>query len=489
VRLPLISTRRTLRTRLTVLLATLLLIGFAVVGVVSTLALRTYLMNRLDAELVTAGSRYAQALEHDDSDADNVETSTVGQSEGTLGARLLAGKVTAVGVIAPANAPITVSAADLAVIARLSPTAHTETIALPTLGHYRVMVSGGRDGDVLVTGLPTHPIEETLHHTVLAELAVLLGVLLVMVVVGAVAVRRSLLPLQRVAATALRVSDLPLATGDGRVPERAPMQDEQSEVGQVARAVNQLLGRVEDALMQRQRSEERLRRFVADASHELRTPLSVVRSHSELVQQIGQDLPEELRHSLRRIDAESARMGRLVDDLLLLARLDSGQQLEHQPVDLSVLVIDAVTDARVAGPDHSWQLDLPEEPVTVIGDRHRLPQVVANLLANARNHTGPGTVVTTSLSNRADGTAVLSVHDTGPGIPPELLPTVSERFVRGDAARTHRNGSTGLGLAIVAGIATAHGGSLSIESSPGNTCVTVTLPAASSTAFRDPSSR
>ncbi|WP_264000915.1 sensor histidine kinase, partial [Mycobacterium pseudoshottsii] len=174
--------------------------------------------------------------------------------------------------------------------------------------------------------------------------------------------------------------------------------------------------------------------------------------------------------------SETERMTRLVEDMLLLARLDTGRPLEREPVDLTRLVVDAVSDAHIAGPDHIWELDLPDEPVAVPGDEARLHQVAANLLANARTHTPPGTSVTTSLTVDARGDAVLTVLDDGPGIPVWLQPEVFERFARGDSSRSRRGGSTGLGLAIVAAVVRAHGGTIVVHSVPGRTEFVVTLP-------------
>jgi two-component system OmpR family sensor kinase len=178
-------------------------------------------------------------------------------------------------------------------------------------------------------------------------------------------------------------------------------------------------------------------------------------------------------------------MTSLVDDLLLLARLDSGRPLQMSVVDLSVLVIDAVTDAHAAGPLHRWKLDLPDESVRLMGDRARLHQVLANLLANARTHTPPGTSVTVSVRRASAGTAELSVIDDGPGIPPELLPTVFERFARGDTSRSRTAGSTGLGLAIVEAVVEAHGGDIAVTSKPGRTAFTVVLPMTDEAASTD----
>lgn len=474
--------RQTLRARLTALLVTLLLVGCAAAGIATSVALHSFLLQRLDQQLSQAGSRYATALEHDDRDADNANpaTSTVGQPVGTLGARLLNGSVTSVGVISATSDPVPLVAADRAVLAGLTPSRRNRTVTLPALGRYRIEVAAGRDGDVLVTGLPLRSLEETLHHAELAEAIVFLAVVAGIGVIGGLAVRWSLRPLERVAATALRVSELPLATGDGRLPERVPPAHPRTEVGQVSTAVNHMLERVEDGLLERRRSEDRLRRFVADASHELRTPLAVVRSHSELIQRSVDDVPEEVLQSLQRIESETTRMSRLVDDLLLLARLDSGQPLRREPVDLTLLAIDTVTDARVAGPEHRWSLDLPDEPVIVTGDDHRLQQVLVNLLANVRAHTPEGTNVTVAVTPSGQDVVEVSVTDNGPGIPPTLLPRVRERFVRGDGARSRSQGSSGLGLAIVTSVVAAHHGSIDITSEPGNTRVTIRLPASES---------
>ncbi|GAB3937539.1 hypothetical protein GCM10027614_15930 [Micromonospora vulcania] len=182
-----------------------------------------------------------------------------------------------------------------------------------------------------------------------------------------------------------------------------------------------------------------------------------------------------MAHALRRVESESTRMTSLVDDLLLLARLDSGRPLAVEPVDLSALVVDAVSDAHVAGPEHRWHLDLPEVVIQVPGDAARLHQVVANLLANARVHTPPGTAVTTTLTVDG-GTALLTVADDGPGVPADLQPELFERFARGDSSRSRAHGSTGLGLAIVAAVVEAHHGTVTVDSRPGRTVFSVRLP-------------
>jgi two-component system OmpR family sensor kinase len=267
------------------------------------------------------------------------------------------------------------------------------------------------------------------------------------------------------------------------VPDANP----RTEVGQVGAAFNRMLGHVESALARREASESRLRSFAADASHELRTPLAAIRGYAELARRHPGPLPDDIAHALGRVESESARMSELVDELLLLARLDAGRPLASEPVDLTRLVLDVTSDARVASADHRWQLELPEEPVLVRGDELRLHQVLANLLSNAARHTPPGTNVTVALRSGpagaagagvagGAGVAIISVTDDGPGIPPELQPDVFERFVRGDSSRSRAAGSSGLGLAIVHAVTVAHGGTADVVSRPGETRFTIMLP-------------
>jgi two-component system OmpR family sensor kinase len=252
-----------------------------------------------------------------------------------------------------------------------------------------------------------------------------------------------------------------------------PDADPRTEVGQVGTALNRMLDHVGWALASRQESETRLRQFLADASHELRTPLSAIRGYAELTRR--DPLPAETEYSLVRISSQAERMTTLVEDMLLLARLDSGRPLEDGDVDLTRLVVDGVSDAHAVGPDHRWGLQLPDDPVTVRGDASRLTQVLTNLLANARTHTPPGTTVTVTLAGDPHG-ARLVVTDDGPGIPPDLLPHVFERFARGSSSRSRQNGSTGLGLSIVHAVVAAHEGSVTVTSVPGRTEFTVLLP-------------
>lgn len=265
------------------------------------------------------------------------------------------------------------------------------------------------------------------------EMLVILGVVTVIALVaattaGVVIIRRALAPLRRVAQTASEVVELPLDRGEVELPVRVAESDANpsTEVGQLGSALNRMLDHIAAALSARQASETRVRQFVADASHELRTPLAAIRGYTELAQRMGQEGEdrEAVAHAMSRVASETERITRLVEDLLLLARLDSGRPLEREPVDLSRLAVDAVSDAHVAGPDHQWELDLPEEPVVVTGDAARLHQVLTNLLANARVHTGAGTVVTTRLSTEPAHT-LLQVIDNGPGIPGRFNPRCS----------------------------------------------------------------
>ncbi|GAA0794868.1 two-component sensor histidine kinase [Spirilliplanes yamanashiensis] len=345
-------------------------------------------------------------------------------------------------------------------------------------GDYRLTATAMSDGSVVVTGLPLAEANRTM----LLVAGVVGGVLLLMLVAagaaGAVIIRRTLRPLDRVAATASRVSELTLTRGVPELTDRVPEADTdpRTEVGQVGAALNRMLDHVGNALEARHASEMQVRQFVADASHELRTPLAAIRGYAELSRRSRTPVPDEVAHVLRRVESEAQRMTTLVEDLLLLARLDAGRPLAHEPVDLTALVVDAVSDAHAAGPRHDWRLDLPAEPVTVTGDAARLHQVLANLLANARTHTPEGTTVTVGVA-RDDGHAVLRVTDAGPGIPPDLLPHVFERFARGDSSRSRAAGSTGLGLAIVAAVVAAHRGEVTVDSGPGRTAFAVRLPA------------
>ncbi|WP_055701158.1 sensor histidine kinase [Streptomyces silaceus] len=467
---------RTLRGQLTTGLVTLLALACLTVGITTTLALRGFLLGRLDEQLRASGGRFAASLEHEtEPDADN-RPDTRGQADATFGARLLDGAVTRAAVVdGAADRPVRLTSRDRLALVNVPMDGNGHSIRLSSLGTYRVTAVQGDDQDSLITGLPLRPVEETVHRLEAVEAVVFGTALLVTGVAGALWVRVSLHPLHRVTARAAEVAGLPLASGEIAMPAPLPDTDPRTEVGRVGTALNDMLGHVEKALTSRQASEQRLRHFAADASHELRTPVANIRGHAELALRHHGPVPAEVRRALERVQGESQRMSRLVDDLLLLVRLDAGRPLAHEAVDLTLLILDATDDARAAGPGHHWLLDLPEEPVTVTGDSHRLQQAIGNLLANARTHTPPGTDVSITLTTHGSGVHV-SVSDNGPGIPDEIRPEVFGRFVRADHARSRTNGSTGLGLAIVHAVITAHGGTATVTSRRGRTTFRLTLP-------------
>ncbi|MDQ1606446.1 MAG: two-component system, OmpR family, sensor kinase [Microbacteriaceae bacterium] len=472
-----------LRRRLVLAIVGLLAVVSVVIGVVSVFALQSYLTGRLDTQLGIAinrteggfgllglqGATTAQNAAQFSQTLDR-------QGPGTVVAFVSGGK--AIGFTKDQNTGVQqqLTSSQEKVLTQLPSTGDPTTVDLGALGNYRVAAAVLANGDMVVTGLPLTEVQQTL-----SGLAIVIGIVTVLGVIlagflGAVIVRIALRPLQRVVATATHVAELPLDRGEValgvRVP--APDADPRTEVGQVGAAINRMLGHVASALTARQASENKVRQFVADASHELRTPLASIRGYSELTRRGSYELPDDVVHAMRRVESEATRMTSLVEDLLLLARLDEGRDLERVPVDLSPLLIDAVSDAHVSGSDHEWSLDLPEEPVVILGDGPRLHQVIANLLANARVHTPPGTSVQVGLSVGA--TAVISIADDGPGIPEGLQPLLFERFARGDSSRSRAAGSTGLGLAIVSAVVEGHDGTVSVESVAGRTVFRVELP-------------
>jgi two-component system, OmpR family, sensor kinase len=504
---------RTLSARLIAGVLVLLLGACAVIGVVTYVALRDSLLSSLDSQLVSASSTYTNCIGNPTVAADlhgagwppggKPPNCSGGQAQDTLGVVIKNGQIQFSGTVdGGEQKKCDLSAADekalLALPVHKLPPQRPDsddsqqppppgptwagpayTVHLTSLdADYRVTVVQ-MNGETVVTGLPLWGMQHTLGQVALAEVIVFLSVLVLAGVLGTVLVRMSLRPLRRVAATATQVTELPLDSGEVSLPHGVPDSDPRTEVGQVGAAFNRMLGHVQRALGRRAASEARLRRFAADASHELRTPLSAIRGYAEFALRHPGPVPEEVTHALSRVQAESARMSVLVDDLLLLARLDAGRPLDRAPVDLSRLAIDATSDARVARGDHRWRLDLPDDPVVVAGDEHRLHQVLANLLSNAAKHTPPGTTVNVAVAVTGD-LAELSVTDDGPGIPADLIPDLFERFTRADTSR-FRDGdsagtSTGLGLSIVDAVVAAHDGTVTVHSMPGNTRFLVRLP-------------
>ena len=538
----LLTPPRSLRTRLVVGVLGLVLVMAAVMSAFSTLSLRHTLMARTDSQLMAAAQRAADkrhdltqearkasdeaAREGADKPGDQPDGAggagggpdkpgvppgldAAGQSTGTL--TLITpqtsssdGETSETAAYIDKNGHYaSISKEDCRLLLSQATEDHPVTVDLHHLGSYRVVATRDEaSGSTVITGLSLEGDKGLIRTQLLIELTVALLGALVVALAGRAMVRSSLAPLERVARTAHRVASQPLERGEVSIEDRVDQADlgSSAEVGQVGGALNTLLGHVESALGARQRSETQVRQFVADASHELRTPLASIRGYTELIRREGADadLPEEATYALERVHSESVRMTALVEDLLLLARLDAGRELRREEVDLVGLLVDTVADARAAGPDHDWQLELavleppadatPQEaedflpePPLVIGDEARLRQVVVNLLANARVHTPAGSHVTTTLAREGD-TLIVRIHDDGPGIAPDVRDRLFERFARGDSSRERRTGSTGLGMSIALAIVQSHGGSIDVDSSTApedhGTTFSVRLPAA-----------
>ncbi|MFD5625018.1 sensor histidine kinase [Streptomyces sp. NPDC127072] len=483
---------RSLRTRLLVFIgATLVAVGVAM-ALTTVFAQRASLLDHLDQRVTDCAERSQGGVQVGPRlGTDLAFLGEQGQSVGTIGARLDGdGDVVAAEVVTGDGTRKALTAAQRAALGGITADGSLHTRTVPGLGTYRVTALQ-TDGNPVLTGLPMDDVQDMIRRLVVVEAVVAAAGLAVAGCVCAVVIRRQLRPLGRVAATAVEVSRSPLGHGEVigliRVPERDT--DPGSEAGQVGAALNRMIDHVESSIGERQRSEERMRRFLADASHELRTPLASIAGYAELMNRGTERIEPTL--AWRRVSAESARMTGLVEDLLLLARLDEGRPLESAEVDLAALVAESVWDARAAGDDHEWQLALfLDAPALVLGDEARLRQVVANLLANARVHTPVGTTVVASVE-ATEAYCAVRVGDDGPGVPPHLLPSVFERFTRGDASRARNgpaDGGSGLGLAIVEAITVAHGGLIEVRSEPGRTEFAVLLPPSGRPALATPGS-
>ncbi len=497
-----LSLPRSLTGRLIATVLLLVALVTVLVGAVTTLALRQFLMSRLDAQLVAASNRHEGAPRSADGDGDVVGGPVgsafpcavqppgqgpglgFGQAAGTLLGRFDP-RCRSVVLVTEDGSLRALGRAAVSTLGALAPSSRPQSVELPGDGSYRVIVRR-EAGWTSVTGLGTHDVSDTLGSVVAWESALVLGGVLLAAAIGQALVRRQLRPLLRVAATATEVTSLPLESGEVGVTARVPAEltDPSTEVGQVGAALNSMLGHVERALDTRHESEQRVRQFLADASHELRTPLSTIMGYAELTRRTPEDAAT-MTHAMGRIQAESGRMGSLVNDLLLLARLDSGRPLDRAVVDVSRQLVEAVNDARVVSPDHRWRLTVPPEPLQVMGDRDRLHQVFSNVLSNAIRHTPRGTTVSVSVSVAVAGTrsvdgagadVEIKIQDDGPGMPRSMAGKEFERFSRADTSRTRTSGGAGLGLSIVQAIVLAHGGAVDITSSDRGTTVAICLP-------------
>jgi two-component system, OmpR family, sensor histidine kinase TrcS len=480
---------RTLRQQLVLGVSTVVTIVLVIVGVVSVLSLRNYVNAMNDVEVADsldalshsfAKYRQGDSAHHGSSDIGHALLGFTGQNAENVIAVLHNGHAVGSAIFFeddPRPAPPDVVAAIEATSWR---DGLPRTITLASLGSFRVDSESAGGDYRLVVGVPLNLANRTVMRRIVTVAVFLVAVLLVTAVLTTSVVRYALRPLRRVAATAAEVAGMPLSDDEHRITARVQPNDTDpdTEVGIVGHTLNRLLDNVDSALAHRAESDRRMRQFIADASHELRTPLAAIQGYAELTRQDSSALPPTTEHALARIESEARRMTSLVDELLLLSRLNEGEDLRTEEVDLGDVVIDAVNDAAVAAPTHHWVTDLPDEPVWVRGDRDRLHQLVSNLLSNGWVHTPPGVTVTTAITHErigADGSyAELTVVNDGPDIDPDLLPHLFERFMRADKSRSDGSGN-GLGLAIVASIVNAHQGSVTAESADGQTVFRVRL--------------
>lgn len=482
-------TRWTLQRRLILTIASIVSLILVTVAVATSAILVSVLEARLDDQLASVRDRtvllVGSVVRSDPTaDASALLADLPGAQEGFLLA--VATTTTTSGAYVDDGGNIrSLSPTQLVEIDRALTGPGMHTISIEGTDGFRIEARGTGVANVVV-GLSRADVLSTLAQMLTVIALLTAGGLVLLIAATAWTVRAGLRPLRSVAETAARVAEIPLDQGVVTISERVPddQSDSRTEVGQVGAALNTLLDHVDASLHSRQRNEERMRRFVADASHELRTPLASIRGYSELSLRAldredasahAIEMPMGTQQSLERIHAQSLRMSSLVEDLLLLARLDEGRELVYGAVDLSRLMVEAVQDARAAAPDHEWRIDVPATPVTFAGDAPRLQQVIANLLANARAHTPPGTVVTGIVAQDGD-TGVLRVHDDGPGVDPAIRDELFERFARADRSRARQTGGSGLGLSIARAIVTAHGGTIEVDSRPGDTTFTVRLP-------------
>jgi two-component system OmpR family sensor kinase len=462
--------RMPLRVRLVVASTVLVALGLAISGFVASTVLRGYLVDRVDDQLRQASQHFGGP----EFRANPPNGNRPGLRDNDVPSALYAAFYNLSGHVYYVAAP------------NLGPSGQTPdlppSVTTSSLDHegqpftvgskrddgsWRVIARPVAGGGQVLVAQSLSDVDHTVGRLQLLELLIGLAVVIVLAGAGYVVVRRSLRPLTEVEHTAAAI-----AAGD--LSRRVPPAPPGTEVGRLSEALNMMLGQIERAFqVQREseqsarRSEEQMRQFVADASHELRTPLTSIRGFAELFRQGAVSDPEELERVMRRIEDEGARMGVLVDDLLLLARLDQRRPLEREPVDLSRLASDAVEDVRMVAPDRPIELVVDDgQPPVVIGDELRLRQVLGNLLGNALTHTPDGTAIHVRVGRRADDAgewAVLEVADEGPGLAPEHAAHIFERFYRVDAARTRAQGGSGLGLSIVAGLAAAHGGRVELD--------------------------
>ena len=473
----------TLRRRLVISIVALVTLMALGTGAASIIGLERYLVQQVDEQLASAQAESVTrpgGLGFFGADSGAGDLLTRGLPLGALAIIVQDETVVDAQIKAQfADDPRQLTDAQTADLLAVSEDSGASTVALGSnFGTYRFVSYTLSSGERAIVGLPLSEVESTVsQYRGFVILISAFGVFFV-ALASFLIVFLALRPLRRVAATATQVASLQLDHGEVDLSVRVPDADTDpnTEVGQVGAALNGMLGHVDAALRARQSSENKVRQFVADASHELRTPLASIRGYAELTRRGGHRLPDDVTHSMARVESEALRMTSLVEDLLLLARLDEGRELEKRPVNLGSLLIDCISDAYAAGPEHDWDLDAPDEGVLIAGDQQRMHQVFANLLTNARVHTPEGTTVLVKLSVTPENSALVTIEDNGPGISEQLQPTLFERFARGDSSRSRLAGSTGLGLSIVQAVVEAHGGTVRVDSEPGRTVFRIEVP-------------
>jgi two-component system, OmpR family, sensor kinase len=457
--------RLSLKARLVLGVIVLSAIGLAFADLATYGSLRSFLIQRTDKSLVNLTRAAGHELEHGCGGPDN--RPVPGASPGDFFQIRQGDEPVCTKQVAELGATEAPSAPDLPTT--ITPPVTFTVDAEDGEGRYRVHAQDMFEGTTMVVATPLDDVDATLTRLLLIMLLVTVVVLAALAALGLWVVRLGLKPLAAVEGTAAAI-----AAGD--LTRRVERAEPRTEVGRLGLALNAMLGQIESAFKAQAASERKLRRFVADASHELRTPLAGVRAYAELFRRGADRRPDDLARAMEGITRESKRMSVLVDDLLLLARLDEGRPLEREPVELDEVVSEAVETAQAVEPERPISFDA--EPAAVLGDRERLRQIVDNLLVNVRSHTPEGTPVSVRVA-RDNGSALVEVSDHGPGLTAEQADRVFERFYRVDESRARASGGVGLGLSIVAAVAEAHGGSVAAESEPGHgATLRITLPLA-----------
>jgi two-component system, OmpR family, sensor kinase len=459
-----------LRLRLLLTLAPLFIIGLAAADAGTYAAVQTSLLQNVDLQLVDIQQGVVNVLEHSGDQGPGGPGGGFGQEfafpAGTYGEIVYSNGAVAVGGYLYGGMVTTSSSHPLFPTGIAKDSGRAMTVrGTGTWESYRVYVTPLQNSPVpgaqSVVAVPldgVDGIDHTLSTLLLFEIGISSGITILVLVATWLLVRRGMRPLERMGATARTIA----ASGLGSRVEPA---NERTEVGRLGLAVNAMLGQIERAFAEREVVEQRLRHFVSDASHELRTPLTSMRGYAELLQRNPDMSREDVVLAVRRIEDETRRMGLLVDDLLLLARLDQRRPLDRGPVDLTSMINDAVSDARAADPDRTV-LARVATPMVVTGDDLRLRQALANLVRNALVHTPAGSPVEVSLQ-ALDGHAEIDVIDHGPGVPAAQRERIFERFHRADPLRSRDQGGSGLGLSIAAAVVSAHGGRISVDDTPG----------------------